>query len=455
MTAENLQNVSKVICEDGRIAELVINPETGRVEFGIYNPSEDDYKLASQVTDGHTTYGKSAGVDYICTTGFGAKSGVVFLPTVPLDYGNQGELIREVREFIHSYVELDEAMEAIAAYYVLFTWLFDKFDEVPYLRFFAHDIGCGKSRALETVGTICYRPIFVGGSSTCASLRRMVDSYQGTIVADEQDCKGDQDLTTNYIKILNQGFQRGRPVIVCSMKGDDPTPQKFDVFGPKLIVTRTKFNDDALESRCFTVKMRKRTRDDIPLNFPRKEFNERALLLRNKLLGYRFDKYHRTEIDRKLQILEISDRLNQIAIPLLSIVESPVEQEKIANHFKDLQKELDEIYADSDAARIVQYLSDQWSDSDDDILIGDITSCLNGTQGYPNLVDLHPTEHLTARKVGQIIKDQLGLKKKRKGRGYVVVKDNQRLEYLQEKYCVEDKSTQCTHVHDGKTAESC
>src|SRR5438128_764649 len=42
------------------------------------------------------------------------------------------------------------AFEQIASYYVLFTWVYDGFNEVPYLRL-RGDRGCGKTRCLLTV----------------------------------------------------------------------------------------------------------------------------------------------------------------------------------------------------------------------------------------------------------------------------------------------------------------
>ena len=36
--------------------------------------------------------------------------------------------------------------------------------------------------------------------------------------------------------------------------GDSYEPRAFDVFGPKVIATRRRFEDGALESRCLTLE---------------------------------------------------------------------------------------------------------------------------------------------------------------------------------------------------------
>ena len=39
-----------------------------------------------------------------------------------------------IRDFVRKYVEVDEEFELISVYYVLFTWVYDAFHEVPFVR---------------------------------------------------------------------------------------------------------------------------------------------------------------------------------------------------------------------------------------------------------------------------------------------------------------------------------
>ncbi len=308
------------------MAEVAIVPNTGELGFLIYDVA------SRRVTAGESV--EAGGVEIypptcagLCTSGFGFRSGCVLLPTGVQDYGDEAALIAEVRAFIHRYVELREDDEAISAYYVLFTYLHDRFDELPYRRTRNPDYGRGKSRDLETVGSICYRPMFAGGGSTAAAMRRIIDLFRGTLIGDEQDSKGDSELTATCSKILCQGFQRGRPLVVCDGESNEPRP--FYIYGPKLLASRRRFDDDAVESRCLTISIEQRTRKDIPKNLPRLRFDAEALELRNKLTLWRFHNWHRAKLNPALEVANVEDRLNQIAVPLLSIVRDETVQASI------------------------------------------------------------------------------------------------------------------------------
>jgi hypothetical protein len=63
-------------------------------------------------------------------------------------------------------------------------------------------------------------------------------------------------------------------------------------------------------------------RADIPINLP-PEFKEEARELRNKLLLYRFHRRPGMKLDESLIDPKLEPRLNQIMVPLLSVVADP------------------------------------------------------------------------------------------------------------------------------------
>ena len=81
------------------------------------------------------------------------KHEVVLFPSEPEEYGSEQALIEEIQSYIHRYVDVSPLFEKIASYYVLFTWVYDGFNELPYLRF-RGDPGTGKTRCLQTVGSL-------------------------------------------------------------------------------------------------------------------------------------------------------------------------------------------------------------------------------------------------------------------------------------------------------------
>ena len=106
---------------------------------------------------------------------------------------------------IKRYLELEPLVEYLVESYVLLTWRYNSFSAVPYLRFLGADPDTGKTRALYTIGSICYKPLFLAGSLTAASLYRVIDRYNGTMLIDEADFRN-SDLWSDIIKILNAGF---------------------------------------------------------------------------------------------------------------------------------------------------------------------------------------------------------------------------------------------------------
>ena len=59
----------------------------------------------------------------------------VLLPSMPIDYGSLEVLNTEIGDYFYKYVDLTPGMVDVACAYVLLTWVFDAFRELPYLRF--------------------------------------------------------------------------------------------------------------------------------------------------------------------------------------------------------------------------------------------------------------------------------------------------------------------------------
>ncbi|WP_375414587.1 hypothetical protein [uncultured Bradyrhizobium sp.] len=247
------------------------------------------------------------------------KNAAVLLPSGPKEFGSVEALTADVQAFIHRYCDLSPVFEQLAAYYVLLTWVYDAFNELPYLRL-RGDYGTGKTRTLLVLGSICNRAFFASGASTVSPLFHTLDAFRGTLILDEADFRF-SDEKAELVKILNNGNVKGLPVLRTMMnRQKEFNPQAFQVFGPKIVAARGSYEDRGLESRFLTEEMGGRPlRGDIPINLPR-QFNDEALKLRNRLLSYRFRHQGSTTIDETLLQSDLEPRLNQILLPLLSIV---------------------------------------------------------------------------------------------------------------------------------------
>jgi len=219
----------------------------------------------------------------------------------------------------------------------LFSWVFDKFSALDYTRFLG-DYQSGKSRGIDVIGCISYRPIFISGALTEAVLFRMIEKYKGTLVINEADIK--QSDTENYIiKILNEGYEKRGAVIRLEKNGEKYDEIAYRVYSPKILATRKPFQDEATESRCYTIRMEETTREDIPYNLD-EEFYSSAQELRNKLLQFRFDMYWKDLKPVSLKDLKIEPRLRQTFSSLLSIISSGEVRRKLEESMQKKQKKL-------------------------------------------------------------------------------------------------------------------
>jgi len=239
----------------------------------------------------------------------------LLLPTGFETHGGHQKLIDEVIDFIHTYVDVDYEFYYIAAYYVLMTYFYNHFSEIPYLRVI-WDYGSGKSRLLKTVWNICYLPMVTNWWTSVPAIFRMTHSVQWTLVIDEADFIQTW-ISSDITKLLNNWYAKDSPVMRADKQGFEVSCYK--VFGPKLIGWRMEFKDKALESRCISTVMRRSERMDIPSNLW-DEFHTRAQSIRNKLMNYRYENYFmHVPINERIPGLE--PRLNQIINPLLSMIE--------------------------------------------------------------------------------------------------------------------------------------
>jgi hypothetical protein len=410
------------IFDDGAILEMVHQPAERRSAFVLWRKEQWTIETAFSVDPLHRLVPYSPNNNLI-------KNEVVLFPSEPEEYGSEAELVGEIQSFIHRYVDVSPLFEKIASYYVLFTWVYDSFNELPYLRL-RGDPGSGKTRFLLTVGSLCYKPIFASGASTVSPLFRILDSFRGTMIIDEGDFRF-SDEKAEIVKILNNGNARGFPVLRTEVSNQrEYNPRAYHVFGPKLVATRGFFEDRALESRCITEEMgQSRLRHDIPINLSTAH-KEEALHLRNKLLLFRFRNLHKQQTTESLVDRSIEPRLNQIFVPLLSIIEDRAAREELQELARRYNRELIADRGMDTEAQILEIIRDMLASPFDTRLpIKDITSWFT---------DRHGTDYerkITTKWIGNVIRKKLGLKTERTREGYIVpLAKKDKLSRLYERY---------------------
>lgn len=334
MEKKRKKHIVSCVVSDNKIIETIRNED-----------EEKNYLLVSEKVEGKINHKTFSSYIYNNTVYLPYKydnplfsDRVILLPSGADDGLSKEQLISEVRKFIHCYVDVPPIYENICVYYVLMSWVFDCFNEIPYLRL-RGDFGSGKTRFLQTIGSICYRGIFASGASSISPIFHILDSIGGTLLFDEADFRF-SDEKSDITKMLNNGNAKGLSLLRSkAVKDGQFEPYSFKIFAPKILTTRKNYSDDALESRLITLNTAGRSvREDIPSTLP-KSFGKQALSLRNKLLAFRLNNFHQIVPQALPSDTALDSRIKQIMLPLYTLACSEHKKD-ILNLSQRLSEEL-------------------------------------------------------------------------------------------------------------------
>ena len=421
-----LPSVSRVL-DDGSLLELVYDHTKKTTGFAVSGMDgiQSDFELPND----ERLVPFSPGNNLI-------QNKVVLLPSQPAEFGSDAKLIAEIRDFIHRYVDLSDPFERIATHYILLSWVYDVFNELPYLRL-QGDYGTGKTRALFVIGSLTYKPFFASGASSVSPLFHTLNAFRGTLIFDEADFRF-SDEKAELVKILNNGNVRGMPVLRTMVNHKHEfNPKAFHVFGPKIVATRGSYDDRALESRFVTENMDgRKLRGDIPINLP-PHFEEEAQKLRNKLLRFRFERRRTIAIDDALVDRSLEPRMNQVLIPLLSIIADDETKRAIKAIARNTQSSMHLERSQSLEGRVLEILSTQMEAVDSaTVPIREIVSTF--TDRYGDEYE----KPLNNRHVGRIIRTRLRLETRKSNGVYgVPVSEGEKIAALCVRYGIEHASS--------------
>jgi len=188
------------------------------------------------------------------------------------------ELYQDVRSFIEDHVDLveEEGYDVLTAK-AFESWLITKVTELGYV-FFVGPPRSGKTRALETMATLCYNSKMAAYMST-PTIYRLLDQGYTTLFFDEIQ----QYLTESrmdFLALLNAGQRKGARAWLLVLMEKEWVPTPFKVFGSKFLAS-TRDTAESLATRCIIIPMMKNVRT-VPLRIDR----PRAEILASRLNRY-------------------------------------------------------------------------------------------------------------------------------------------------------------------------
>ena len=323
---------------EGYLLEMCYDKRNGKAKFSYAHiwlkQQEGTVTLSSNREIGTANFLDINGKRLVPMIDDNVRYGTVRLPSELGSKKAIRQLLAEIRLFITRYFLLDVDIHIIqSSLYSLFTWVYDCFPYLPYLRARGAP-GTGKSELMLLVGKICYRMMTTAGLTSIAGFKGMAHIYKGTLFIDEVDSlgSGSKEDRGELRALLNVRAMKEQARIVTMMDVLKPDgthtfrPTTTFVFGPTLLTMYGAFKDPATESRCLSFDLYKRDVRDL-LNHqppiepgvvpPEQEIEAQALT--NDLLYFRLSTWMpRIEVDTavKLTDVRVNARMNQVMRPL-------------------------------------------------------------------------------------------------------------------------------------------
>lgn len=412
-----------LVLPDGTLVESI--QEMADSATALVIAKNDEVRIASDWTHNGVRYVPVSAAHNLL------KHRAIKLPGAPQGYETVEELFSEIERYATKYLALSPAFLKIAATYVLLSWVYDAFNEMPYLRF-RGDYGSGKTRALIVFGSVTYKGFFASGASTVSPIFHTLDAFKGTLIFDEADFRF-TDEKAELVKILNNGNVKGFSVLRTQVTAaKEFEPRAFSVYGPKIVGMRGSYEDRALESRFLTEEMSGRAlRADIPISLPEEQETE-AHVLRSKLLMYRLRERASARIDPALVDPTLEPRMNQILLPLLSVAPNEEVRDAIRSYAAQVQEGVVSDRAGSTEGQLLSVIAAFVSDDEKSTLsLHDIALAFAARFGSEY------DRPITHRFLGSVLRARLGLPLyKTNGVIAVSLKDRTRLAALFARYGV-------------------
>lgn len=356
---------------------------TPNIKYIIYNKETGTSSIKNQFVRGNITYKPI--ISNLIT------QNIIILPSGVEEYGTTDKLVKEIKEFMHSYFQAPKFYEEMLPYLILFYWVYDRFPFVPYLHFLGLT-GTGKSTAMDIVGSICYKPIDASGAITLASIFRIASLWKGTLLLDEFVPGGDG--YKEMLALLKSGVSDRA---VLRVEGE----KKREVVGylvksPKIFTSEKPISDAGLRSRVIEIKMEKNKRK-IPL-YRQKNFEEVAGKLRNKLLLWRLRNIDKIDLSAIIygykELKSFDGRVQQVITPIYYLADKNAKK-KILSFAKEQQEETLRERQESLDGRIFEILLDNINNPPSIVKITEI-------------INKNSTRPLTEKRIANIIRKILG-----------------------------------------------
>jgi hypothetical protein len=228
------------------------------------------------------------------------------------------QLLDEIHSLLRRFVILSPAAADAEALWCLNTYVHNISNVSPNLCLSSPEKRCGKTRNLQIVGCLVYRPLHVS-NVTVAALIRSIDQYAPTLLIDEADTIFTNGSNAELRGILNAGLYRANAFVLRCV-GERKQPKPCSVWCPKAIALIGRL-PDTLEDRSIVIPMRRRALGESVEVLHYDHLHRQAEPLRRQLARCARDHVENLQ-NRTASVPEsLNDRAQDLWRPLLAIAE--------------------------------------------------------------------------------------------------------------------------------------
>ena len=112
--------------EGDTLVETIYRPDTRETALAI--AVDGDVRTAGEWQNGHGRHVPMRPTNNLL------RHQALLLPSEPADYVDAERLVDDIETYIRRYVRLGEEALGVCTAYVLLSWVYDAFNELPYLR---------------------------------------------------------------------------------------------------------------------------------------------------------------------------------------------------------------------------------------------------------------------------------------------------------------------------------
>lgn len=229
-----------------------------------------------------------------------------------------GDLLEELVKLFQRFLILPAHAVVALALWTLHTYVLDAFEVTPYLLITSALMRSGKTRVLEILECVSFRPLKLSDSSA-AGIFRIVEKYLPAILLDEADAfLGEHEEMRG---LLNDGWQRGGYVL--RVVGEQLEPKVFKTFCPKAIAAIGSFAGKwvTVADRSIKIPMRRKLKTERVTRLRQRKVRAETETLRRRLSRWGMDSEASLRDYSPALPDELNDRQQDAWEPLLKIAD--------------------------------------------------------------------------------------------------------------------------------------